>query len=243
MKGREASRSELGTGMVFRGSQDRNRRQALASKLVVRETGDGGQSSQHLSKTLLVLVSTSNARRENLGRRGAVSSSCRKDPQTLLGFTQNLSRKGRKWKDNWGSHIVAFSPKESAKVGEQLQVLQLRGGASEAKDEKLKKDGKDFKRECYKALRNLLAGAIAGGSVEAALYPIDTIKTRLQATKGAVNLSGKFKALRGSSSLYSGLLGNLFGVIPASALFFSVYEPVKEKLQGMSAVGHDLSIF
>ena len=82
----------------------------------------------------------------------------------------------------------------------------------------------------HKAISNLLAGAIAGASVESALYPIDTIKTRLQAMKGSVGMKDKVMALRGSNSLYSGLLGNLVGVIPASALFFTVYEPVKEKL-------------
>jgi solute carrier family 25 S-adenosylmethionine transporter 26 len=244
MKGKDAS--ELGS------SRGQRYRQALANRLVVRDTttgrddaaafglGRGGEedrgNSHHLSRALLVLVSTSDARKKNAsdGRRGIASYvACRKENSnsTLLGFSQTLDKKTRELKEALGSHVVAFAPKESAKAGQQLQVLQLRGGASDAKDEKLKKEAKDFKRECYKALRNLLAGAIAGGSVEAALYPIDTIKTRLQATKGAINFSGKIKALKGSSSLYSGVLGNLLGVIPASALFFSVYEPVKEKLQ------------
>ncbi|KAG9150066.1 hypothetical protein Leryth_021555 [Lithospermum erythrorhizon] len=51
-----------------------------------------------------------------------------------------------------------------------------------------------------------VAGAAAGVVVEAALYPIDTIKTRLQAAHGGGKL-----VLR---NLYSGLAGNLFGVLP-----------------------------
>ncbi|KAJ0087041.1 hypothetical protein Patl1_07982 [Pistacia atlantica] len=92
-------------------------------------------------------------------------------------------------------------------------------------------------------LRVLLDCAIAGGTagviVEAALYPIDTIKTRLQAAHygGQIGLKG----------LYSGLLGNLAGVLPASAIFVGVYEPVKQKLlktfpQNLSAFAHLVSV-
>ncbi|KAG6775484.1 hypothetical protein POTOM_018940 [Populus tomentosa] len=93
-------------------------------------------------------------------------------------------------------------------------------------------------------LRILFEGVIAGGTagvvVETALYPIDTIKTRLQA--------GSFFAARGGGKimlkgLYSGLAGNLAGVLPASALFVGVYEPTKQKLlktfpENLSAVAH-----
>ncbi|KAB1998628.1 hypothetical protein ERO13_D12G093000v2 [Gossypium hirsutum] len=88
-------------------------------------------------------------------------------------------------------------------------------------------------------LRILFEGIIAGGTagvvVETALYPIDTIKTRLQAARGG----GKI-VLKG---LYSGLAGNLAGVLPASALFVGVYEPTKQKLlklfpENLSAVAH-----
>ncbi|KAK4774250.1 hypothetical protein SAY87_029269 [Trapa incisa] len=80
-----------------------------------------------------------------------------------------------------------------------------------------------------------IAGGAAGVVVEAALYPIDTIKTRLQAAHGG----GKI-ILRG---LYCGLGGNLVGVLPASALFLGVYEPTKQKLlnilpENLSAIAH-----
>ncbi|XP_010526619.1 PREDICTED: S-adenosylmethionine carrier 1, chloroplastic/mitochondrial [Tarenaya hassleriana] len=87
--------------------------------------------------------------------------------------------------------------------------------------------------------RILFEGVIAGGTagvvVETALYPIDTIKTRLQAARGG----GKI-VLKG---LYSGLAGNIAGVLPASALFVGVYEPTKQKLlktfpEHLNAVAH-----
>jgi len=66
------------------------------------------------------------------------------------------------------------------------------------------------------------AGIIAGTSVEAALYPIDTIKTRLQAARGGASVNWR--------NLYKGVSGNLAGVIPACAVFFAVYEPAKRIL-------------
>ncbi|GMH24518.1 hypothetical protein Nepgr_026361 [Nepenthes gracilis] len=84
-------------------------------------------------------------------------------------------------------------------------------------------------------LDGIIAGGTAGVVVETALYPIDTIKTRLQAARGG----GKIH-LKG---LYSGLAGNLAGVLPASATFVGVYEPTKHKLlklfpENLSAVAH-----
>lgn len=65
----------------------------------------------------------------------------------------------------------------------------------------------------------------------AALYPIDTIKTRLQLMlKG-----GGFSALAkqgGTKNLYAGVWGNLVGVAPASAVFMGIYEPVKAAIAG-----------
>ncbi|KAL2497034.1 S-adenosylmethionine carrier 1 [Abeliophyllum distichum] len=80
-----------------------------------------------------------------------------------------------------------------------------------------------------------VAGAAAGVVVETVLYPIDTIKTRLQAVRGGGEI-----ILKG---LYSGLAGNLAGVLPASAIFIGVYEPAKEKLlkslpESFSALAH-----
>ncbi|CDP12870.1 unnamed protein product [Coffea canephora] len=113
--------------------------------------------------------------------------------------------------------------------------------------------------------RTLVDGVIAGGTagvvVETALYPIDTIKTRLQAEMFGFFFSPSFfciiqsvvadessSAAQGGGKinlrgLYSGLTGNLAGVLPASAVFVGVYEPTKQKLlklfpEKFSAVAH-----
>lgn len=61
----------------------------------------------------------------------------------------------------------------------------------------------------------------------AALYPIDTIKTRLQAMRSGGGIRALLAA-GGGRSLYAGVWGNLVGVAPASAVFMAVYEPVKQ---------------
>ncbi|KAH7860449.1 hypothetical protein Vadar_013542 [Vaccinium darrowii] len=84
-------------------------------------------------------------------------------------------------------------------------------------------------------LEGVIAGGLAGVVVETALYPIDTIKTRIQAAHGGGKIIWK--------GLYSGLAGNIAGVLPASALFVGVYEPAKQTLlkifpENLSAVAH-----
>ncbi|XP_031489128.1 S-adenosylmethionine carrier 1, chloroplastic/mitochondrial [Nymphaea colorata] len=90
----------------------------------------------------------------------------------------------------------------------------------------------DFLQAFYEGV---IAGGTAGVVVEAALYPIDTIKTRLQAVRGGGKIIWK--------GLYSGLAGNLAGVLPASAIFVGIYEPAKQKLlkilpDNLSAFAH-----
>ena len=61
----------------------------------------------------------------------------------------------------------------------------------------------------------------------AALYPLDTIKTRLQTATSGGGLAALMRS-GGGRALYSGVFGNLAGVVPASAIFMGVYEPVKQ---------------
>lgn len=69
---------------------------------------------------------------------------------------------------------------------------------------------------------HMASGALAGSAVEAALYPLDTIKTRMQVAHGGAAVNWRH--------LYKGLGGNLVGVMPACAVFFAVYEPAKRLL-------------
>lgn len=70
-------------------------------------------------------------------------------------------------------------------------------------------------------LAALLAGGIAGTSVDVALYPLDTIKTRLQSANGFLR-SGIFRGI------YAGLGSAVVGSAPGAAVFFATYELVKK---------------
>lgn len=69
----------------------------------------------------------------------------------------------------------------------------------------------------------LLAGAIAGLLVDMSLFPLDTIKTRLQSSAG-------FRAAGGFSGLYQGVGSIALGSAPSSALFFVAYEFASNQL-------------
>jgi solute carrier family 25 S-adenosylmethionine transporter 26 len=69
----------------------------------------------------------------------------------------------------------------------------------------------------------LFSGGIAGLSVDIALYPIDTVKTRIQSPQG-------FFRAGGFRDMYKGISVVAMGSAPGAALFFSTYESMKHVL-------------
>ncbi|KAF9525853.1 mitochondrial carrier domain-containing protein [Crepidotus variabilis] len=69
----------------------------------------------------------------------------------------------------------------------------------------------------------LLAGAMAGTSVDLLFFPIDTIKTRLQSSQG-------FWKAGGFVGMYKGIGSVFVGSAPGAAAFFSTYEFLKQKI-------------
>ncbi|RFU31391.1 hypothetical protein B7463_g4950, partial [Scytalidium lignicola] len=63
----------------------------------------------------------------------------------------------------------------------------------------------------------LLAGAVAGTTVDLSLFPLDTLKTRLQSSTG-------FWASGGFNGIYRGVGSAIVGSAPGAALFFCTYE-------------------
>lgn len=72
-------------------------------------------------------------------------------------------------------------------------------------------------------LNHLLAGAFAGIAEHSIIYPIDNIKTRIQALVGTTTKSAL-------SSLWKGLLAVIIGAGPAHAVYFGTYELAKTHL-------------
>lgn len=69
----------------------------------------------------------------------------------------------------------------------------------------------------------LLSGALAGTTVDLTLYPLDTLKTRLQSPGG-------FLSSGGFNGIYNGVGSAIIGSAPGAALFFVTYEGVKSLL-------------
>ncbi|OAL50333.1 mitochondrial carrier [Pyrenochaeta sp. DS3sAY3a] len=69
-------------------------------------------------------------------------------------------------------------------------------------------------------LRSLIAGGLAGTTVDLSLFPLDTLKTRLQSSAG-------FAASGGLSGIYRGVGSAIVGSAPGAALFFITYDSVK----------------
>jgi solute carrier family 25 S-adenosylmethionine transporter 26 len=69
----------------------------------------------------------------------------------------------------------------------------------------------------------LLAGGLAGTTVDLSLFPLDTLKTRLQSAAG-------FFPSGGFNGIYRGIGSAVVGSAPGAAFFFCTYEGVKKAL-------------
>lgn len=83
----------------------------------------------------------------------------------------------------------------------------------------------------------LIAGGLAGICVDLTFFPIDTLKTRLQAKNG-------FFANGGWHGVYKGIGSTIVASAPGASLFFVTYENVKQQLleaNGSNILGHKFS--
>ncbi|XP_062441410.1 mitochondrial S-adenosylmethionine carrier protein isoform X2 [Rhea pennata] len=80
-------------------------------------------------------------------------------------------------------------------------------------------------RESWAALA---AGGVAGVCVDLILFPLDTVKTRLQSPQG-------FRKAGGFRGIYAGVPSTAIGSFPNAAAFFITYEYVKSLLHRGSA--------
>lgn len=82
----------------------------------------------------------------------------------------------------------------------------------------------------------MIAGSIAGSVEHMAMFPVDTLKTRMQAISSSTKASsitlrqslGSIVKLEGVGGLYRGIAAMGLGAGPAHAVYFSVYESCKK---------------
>ena len=84
----------------------------------------------------------------------------------------------------------------------------------------------EFKREVEAAKTHLIAGATARGVSIFAMYPLDTIKTRMQLPQ----IKRSALPVLSLATLFKGAGGSLIGQIPYGMLTFGSYEVYKKKL-------------
>jgi len=70
---------------------------------------------------------------------------------------------------------------------------------------------------------------VAGTTVDLSLYPIDTLKTRLQSPKG-------FRAAGGFNGIYAGVGSAALGAAPGAAFFFVSYEYIKRWMREVRVI-------
>lgn len=96
---------------------------------------------------------------------------------------------------------------------------------------------------------NMMAGALAGITEHAVMFPIDSIKTRMQvfATSPAAMYTGignaftRISSTEGIRALWRGVSSVILGAGPAHAVHFGTYEFVKEFAGGRSGANQPLT--
>ncbi|WCJ34790.1 Mitochondrial substrate carrier family protein [Euphorbia peplus] len=85
----------------------------------------------------------------------------------------------------------------------------------------------------------MIAGSIAGSVEHMAMFPVDTIKTHMQALTScpikSVSVTHAFRSIlqsQGPSAFYRGIGAMGLGAGPAHAVYFSVYEVCKKRFSG-----------
>jgi len=105
-------------------------------------------------------------------------------------------------------HVVISLDFSNSTLGHRQGVMEATEGLPKARNSLL---------SC------LVAGGAAGTAVDVSLFPLDTLKTRLQSAEGFWK-SGGFKRI------YAGVGPAALGSAPNAALFFLTYEWTKDNL-------------
>ncbi|XP_078040603.1 short Calcium-binding Mitochondrial Carrier isoform X4 [Augochlora pura] len=80
----------------------------------------------------------------------------------------------------------------------------------------------------------LMAGSLAGGISQSAIYPLEVLKTRFALRKtgefaGLLDATKKIYSQGGLKSFYKGYIPNLIGILPYAGIDLAVYETLKNR--------------
>ncbi|XP_076245672.1 short Calcium-binding Mitochondrial Carrier isoform X1 [Calliopsis andreniformis] len=80
----------------------------------------------------------------------------------------------------------------------------------------------------------LMAGSLAGGISQSAIYPLEVLKTRFALRKtgefsGLIDATKKIYKQGGLKSFYKGYIPNLMGILPYAGIDLAVYETLKNR--------------
>ena len=100
--------------------------------------------------------------------------------------------------------------------------------------------------DTYSLSAHLAAGALAGIAEHSIMYPIDSVKTRMQiihaagnpSYTGMVHAMTKISTTEGVRSFWRGINSVILGAGPAHAVYFATYEYCKRLGSGEAATGH-----
>lgn len=104
-------------------------------------------------------------------------------------------------------------------------------------------DYEDWDSNGTSFMTHIVAGSSAGLMEHLVMYPVDTIKTHLQAQRGIcpdrsiVSATSSLLREGGFMRLWRGASSMLMGCVPSHALYFTVYEETKEAFGG-NGIGH-----
>jgi len=93
------------------------------------------------------------------------------------------------------------------------------------------------------SVHHFIAGAFAGTAEHCGMYPIDTIKTHIQATsthQGLIETGAKIYRERGIMGFFRGMSAVVSSAAPSHAIYFVTYEGLKNKLGGNVPGDHPL---
>lgn len=95
---------------------------------------------------------------------------------------------------------------------------------------------------------NMIAGALAGISEHAVMFPVDLVRTRMQVLSaspaatytGVAQAFSRISTAEGARALWRGVTSVILGAGPAHALYFGTYEAVKD-VTGGNNEGHQFA--